>query len=57
MTQKILSVILIGEQELSLNAICNTCASSAEWSIKQVEESALEPVDYLQTQWRFSGNS
>lgn len=58
MTQQTLAGILIDEQtELSLNDLCKACSSSAEWIIELVEEGALEPVGYVQTQWRFSGNS
>ena len=58
MTQQILDGILIDEQtELSLNDLCKACSSSAEWIIELVEEGALEPSGYIQTQWRFSGNS
>jgi len=58
MTQQTLNGILIDEQtELSLNDLCKACSSSAEWIIELVEEGALEPIGYIQTQWRFSGNS
>ncbi len=58
MTQQTLNGILIDEQtELSLNELCKACSSSAEWVIELVEEGALEPIGYVQTQWRFSGNS
>ena len=58
MTQQIHNVILIDEEtELSLNDLCKACSSSAEWIIELVEEGALEPIGYLQTQWRFSGNN
>ncbi len=58
MTQQILNGILIDEQtELSLNDLCKACSSSAEWIIELVEEGALEPIGYVQTQWQFSGNS
>jgi len=58
MNQQILNGILIDEQtELSLNDLCKACSSSAEWIIELVEEGVLEPIDHIQTQWRFSGNS
>ena len=58
MKQKILNGILLDEQtELSLNDLSRVCSSSAEWIIELVEEGALEPLDYQQTQWRFSGKS
>lgn len=58
MNQQILNGILLDEQtELSLNELCKACSSSAEWIIELVEEGALEPVEYQQTQWRFSGTS
>lgn len=58
MNQQILNGILIDEQtELSLNDLCKACSSSAEWIIELVEEGALEPISYQQTQWRFPGNS
>ena len=58
MTQQTLAGILIDEQtELSLNDLCKACSSSAEWIIELVEEGALEPAGFVQTQWRFSGNS
>jgi len=50
-------VIIDGETELSLNDLCKACSSSAEWIIELVEEGALEPIGYQQTQWRFSGNN
>jgi len=58
MAQQTMNGILIDEQtELSLNDLCKACSSSAEWIIELVEEGALEPIGYVQTQWRFSGNS
>jgi chaperone modulatory protein CbpM len=58
MNQQTLNGILLDEQtELSLNELCKACSSSAEWIIELVEEGALEPVGYQQTQWRFSGMS
>lgn len=56
MNQQIHDVIIIDEEtELSLNDLCKACSSSAEWIIELVEEGALEPIGYQQTQWRFSG--
>lgn len=58
MTQQILNGILIDEKsELSLSDLCKGCSSSAEWIIELVEEGALEPIVYQETQWRFSGNN
>jgi chaperone modulatory protein CbpM len=58
MTQQMLNGILIDDEtELSLNDLCKVCSSSAEWIIELVEEGALEPIGYQQTQWRFSGVS
>ena len=58
MTQQTLNGILIDDQtELSLNDLCKACSSSTEWIIELVEEGALEPLGYIQTEWRFSGNS
>lgn len=58
MNQKMLNGILLDDQtELTLNELCKACSSSAEWIIELVEEGALEPVGYQQTQWRFSGTS
>lgn len=58
MNQQIHNVILIDEEtELSLNDLCKACSSSAEWIIELVEEGALEPIGYQQTQWRFSGSN
>lgn len=58
MKQKIVSGILLDEQtELSLSDLCHACSISAEWIIELVEEGALEPIGYQQTQWRFLGNS
>ena len=58
MTQQIHDVIIIDEEtELSLNDLCKACSSSAEWIIELVEEGALEPIGYQQTQWRFSGSN
>lgn len=50
-------MIIDEETELSLNELCKACSSSAEWIIELVEEGALEPIGYQQTQWRFSGNN
>jgi len=56
MTQQMLNGILIDDEtELSLNDLCKVCSSSAEWIIELVQEGALEPIGYQQTQWRFSG--
>lgn len=58
MTEEILKGILLNEEaELSLNDLCCACSRSAEWVIELVEVGALEPVNYQQTQWRFSGSS
>ena len=58
MNQQMHTGIIIDEEtELSLNDLCKACSSSAEWIIELVEEGALEPIGYQQTQWRFSGNS
>lgn len=58
MNQKIIDGILIDEQtELSLNDLCKACSSSAEWIIQLVDEGVLEPVNYQQTHWCFTGNS
>jgi chaperone modulatory protein CbpM len=58
MNQQTLNGILLDDQtELTLNELCKACSSSAEWIIELVEEGALEPVGYQQTQWRFTGMS
>jgi len=58
MNQQTLNGILIDDQtELSLDDLCKACSSSTEWIIELVEEGALEPVGYVQTEWRFSGNN
>ena len=58
MNQHIHNVVLIDDEiELTLNDLCKACSSSAEWIIELVEEGALEPIGYQQTQWRFSGNN
>lgn len=58
MQEKPMSGILIDEHiELTLNDLCRACSTSAEWVIELVEHGALEPINYQQTQWRFSGNS
>lgn len=58
MNQQMHNGIIIDEEtELSLNDLCKACSSSAEWIIELVEEGALEPIGYQQTQWRFSGNN
>ena len=58
MKQKIIDGILIDEQtEISLNELCRACSSSAEWIIELVDEGVLEPVNYQQTHWCFTGNS
>ena len=57
MKQEILNGILLDEQtELSLNDLSRVCSSSTEWIIELVEEGVLEPLDYQQTQWQFSGS-
>ena len=56
--EKIVTGILIDEHtELSLNDLSRACSSSAEWIIELVEQGALEPINYQQTQWRFTGSS
>jgi len=58
MTQTILNGILLDEHtEVSLNDLCRACSSSAEWIIELVSEGVLEPINYQQTQWRFTGVS
>ena len=58
MNQQMYNGIIIDEEtELTLNDLCKACSSSAEWIIELVEEGALEPIGYQQTQWRFSGNN
>ena len=58
MQEKIVTGILIDEYtELSLNDLSRACSSSAEWIIELVEQGALEPINYQQTQWRFTGTS
>ena len=55
MTQDILNGVLLDEEtELTLNELCEACASTSEWVIELVEEGVLEPIGYQQTQWRFS---
>ena len=58
MNLQVINGILIDEQtELSLNDLCKACSSSAEWIIELVDEGVLEPINYQQTQWSFSGSS
>ena len=58
MTQTILNGVLLDEHcEISLNDLCRACSSSAEWIIELVSEGVLEPVNYQQTHWRFTGVS
>ena len=58
MTQTILNGILLDEHtELTLNDLCRACTTSAEWVIELVGEGVLEPINYQQTQWRFTGVS
>ena len=58
MTQTILKGILLDEHtELSLNDLCRACSTSAEWVIELVDEGVLEPINYQQTLWRFTGVS
>jgi chaperone modulatory protein CbpM len=58
MKQIILDGILLDEQaELTLHDLSRVCSSSAEWIIELVQEGALEPIDYQQTQWRFPATS
>jgi len=55
MTQTTLNGILLDEHtELTLNDLCRACSTSAEWVIELVSEGVLEPVNYQQTQWRFT---
>jgi chaperone modulatory protein CbpM len=57
MKPEILNGILFDEQtEISLNDLSHVCRSSTEWIVELVEEGVLEPLDYQQTQWSFSGN-
>ncbi len=56
--KKTLSGIVIDEHtELTLNDLSRACSTSAEWIIELVEQGALEPISYRQTQWRFTGTS
>ena len=55
--QTLNGILLDDEVELSLNELCQACSSSAEWIIELVAEGIVEPVNYQQTQWRFSGSS
>jgi chaperone modulatory protein CbpM len=56
--KKTLTGILIDEHtELTLNELSRACSRSAEWIIELVEQGALEPISYQQTQWRFTGSS
>ena len=58
MNLQVINGILIDEQtELSLNDLCKACSSSAEWIIELVDEGVLEPINYQQTHWSFSGSS
>jgi len=58
MTQQILKGTLLNEQaELTLNDLCCACSRPAEWVIELVEVGALEPINYQQPQWIFSGDS
>jgi chaperone modulatory protein CbpM len=58
MQKKTLTGIIIDEHtELTLNELSRACSRSAEWIIELVEQGALEPISYRQTQWRFSGSS
>ena len=56
--EKTLSGIVIDEHtELTLNDLSRARSTSAEWIIELVEQGALEPISYRQTQWRFTGTS
>jgi len=58
MTQTLLNGVLLDEHcEISLNDLCRACSSSAEWIIELVGEGVLEPINYQQTHWRFTGIS
>jgi len=58
MTQTTLNGILLDEHtELSLNDLCRACSTSAEWVVELVSEGVLEPINYQQIQWRFTGVS
>jgi chaperone modulatory protein CbpM len=58
MQKKTLTGIIIDEHtELTLNELSRACSRSAEWIIELVEQGALEPISYRQTQWRFSGSN
>lgn len=56
--QKTVTGIILDEHtELTLNELSRACSRSAEWIIELVEQGALEPISYQQTQWRFTGSS
>lgn len=56
MKQKVVCGILLDEQTaLSLNDLSLACACSAERIIELVEEGILEPTNFHQTQWQFTG--
>ena len=58
LNQDIIKGILLDEEtELSLNDLCKACSCSAEWIIELVNEGVLEPVNYQQTRWSFTGDS
>lgn len=40
-----------------MNDLYQACFSPAEWIIDLVSEGVLEPINYQQTHWRFSGIS
>ena len=58
MTQTALNGIVLDEHtEVTLNDLCQACSSPAEWIIDLVDEGVLEPINYQQTHWRFTGVS
>jgi len=49
--------IVIEEDNLTLEQLCDTCGVQTDWVISLVEESIIEPKRQGHSQWCFSGAS
>jgi chaperone modulatory protein CbpM len=49
--------ILLDEQIVSVQEICDACSCHQEWIIELVDQGILEPVDPPPDEWRFTGIS
>lgn len=57
MENSTLTGILLDEQILSLQEICEACSCRRTWIIELVEHGILEPLDSAHDEWRFTGSS